>query len=77
MTTGPVTAAELLLAHRDRDEVALSFEDRTVTYREWIDESRRRAVLWQEIHDPDQPPHIGVLLDNTPDYLFWLGAAAL
>ena len=77
MTIGPVTAAELLLAHRDRDEVALSFEDRTVTYREWIDESLRRAVLWQEIHDPDQPPHIGVLLDNTPDYLFWLGAAAL
>ena len=28
---------------------------------------------------PDQvlPPHIGVLLGNEPEYLFWLGAAAL
>ena len=25
----------------------------------------------------DRPPHIGVLLDNVPDYLFWLAAAAL
>ena len=72
-----MTAAELLLQHRDRDEVALNFEDRTVTYREWIDESHRRAALWQDIRDPDRPPHIGVLLDNSPDYLFWLGAAAL
>ena len=24
----------------------------------------------------DRPPHIGVLLDNTAEYLFWLGAAA-
>jgi fatty-acyl-CoA synthase len=77
VTKGQVTAAELLLQHRNRDEVALSFEDRTVTYREWIDESLRRAALWQGIRDPVQPPHIGVLLDNTPDYLFWLGAAAL
>jgi fatty-acyl-CoA synthase len=72
-----MTAAELLLQHRERDETALYFEDRTVTYREWIDESLRRAALWEEIRDPNQPPHIGVLLDNTPDYLFWLGAAAL
>ena len=72
-----MTAAQLLLQHRERDDIALSFEDRTVTYREWIDESLRRAALWQGMRDPDQPPHIGVLLDNTPDYLFWLGAAAL
>jgi fatty-acyl-CoA synthase len=72
-----VTAAELLLQHRERDAPALYFEDRTITYLEWIDESLRRAALWQDIRDPDKPPHIGVLLDNTPDYLFWLGAAAL
>ena len=29
------------------------------------------------MHDPDRPPHIGVLLDNVPDYLFWLVGAAL
>ncbi len=29
------------------------------------------------MRDPTAPPHIGVLLDNTPEYLFWLGAAAI
>ncbi|MGA7417431.1 MAG: AMP-binding protein [Acidimicrobiales bacterium] len=72
-----MTAAELLLQHRERDAIGLHFEDGTVTYREWIDQSLRRAALWQSIRDNDQPPHIGVLLDNTPDFLYWLGAAAI
>ncbi|OLT21641.1 hypothetical protein BJF79_15310 [Actinomadura sp. CNU-125] len=29
------------------------------------------------MHGPGRPPHIGVLLDNVPDHLLWLGAAAL
>ena len=41
------------------------------------DESRRRAALWTDVRDDAAPPHIGVLLDNTAEYLFWLGAAAL
>src|SRR4029079_15009229 len=41
------------------------------------DESRRRAALWAALRSDDRPPHIGVLLDNTAEYLFWLGAAAL
>ncbi len=72
-----MTAADLFLRQRDREAIGLYFEDRTVTYREWIDESLRRALLWRELHDPDRPPHIGVLLDNTPDFLYWLGAAAI
>ena len=27
--------------------------------------------------DPTRPPHIGVLLDNVPEFVFWLGAAAI
>jgi len=72
-----MTAAELLLQHRDRDAIGLYVEDQRVTYQEWINESLRRVALWQEIRDPKQPPHIGVLLDNTPDFLYWLGAAAI
>lgn len=72
-----MTAAELLLQHRERDAIGLYFEDGTVTYREWIDQSLRRAAVWHSIRDTDQPPHIGVLLDNTPDFLYWLGAAAI
>ena len=33
--------------------------------------------MWDGYRDRSQPPHIGVLLDNTPEYLFWLGAAAI
>ena len=42
-----------------------------------MDEAGRRAALFEELRDDDRPPHIGVLLENVPDYLFWLGAAAL
>ena len=42
-----------------------------------VAESLRRAAWWESVRDPDRPPHIGVLLDNTPEYLFWLGAAAI
>ena len=41
------------------------------------EKASRRAALFDELRDPDRPPHIGVLLDNVPDYLFWLSAAAL
>ena len=38
-----------------------------------VDEPR----VWESLRDQGRPPHIGVLLDNTPEYVFWLGAAAL
>jgi fatty-acyl-CoA synthase len=71
------SAARLFLRNADGDEIAAHFEDRAFTYRELATESLRRAALWDRLRDRTQPPHIGVLLDNTPDYLFWLGAAAI
>jgi fatty-acyl-CoA synthase len=71
------TVAALLLAREDDDRLGFLHEDGRWTYRQVIDEGRRRAARFQELHDPDRPPHIGVLLDNTPDYLFWLVGAAL
>src|SRR5829696_5386502 len=71
------TVAELFVRNADRDDVAACFEDRSYSWRELALESRRRAALWTELRDPAAPPHIGVLLDNTAEYLFWLGAAAL
>ncbi len=72
-----MNTAELFLRNADSDTIAAHFEDRSFTYRELATESLRRAALWAERRDPDAPPHIGVLLDNTPEYLFWLGAAAI
>ena len=77
MTEAPTTAAELFLRNRDSDDVAAHFEDASFTFREVAREASRRAALWDARRDPGRPPHIGVLLDNTPEYLFWLGAAAI
>jgi fatty-acyl-CoA synthase len=71
------TAAELFARNAERDDVAAVFEDRSHSWRELAQESRRRAALWAALRDDTRPPHIGVLLDNTAEYLFWLGAAAL
>lgn len=73
----PETASDLFVRNAERDDVAAHFEDRSYSWRELALESSRRAALWAEVRDPDAPPHIGVLLDNTAEYLFWLGAAAL
>jgi fatty-acyl-CoA synthase len=72
-----VSTVDLFQRHTDNDDIGAWFEEGSYTYREVVAESRRRAALWDSIRDPDAPPHIGVLLDNTAEYLFWLGAAAI
>src|SRR3546814_1808878 len=71
------TIAELLLARADDDRTAFLHETGRWSFRELVHEGAKRAALFEEVRDPDQPPHIGVLLDNTPDYMFWLTGAAL
>ncbi len=71
------TAAELLRARVDDESLAFCFEERQWTYRQILEEAARRVALFDDLHDGDRPPHVGVLLDNVPDYLFWLAAAAV
>jgi fatty-acyl-CoA synthase len=71
------TTAEMLLQHAADDSPALLFEDRVWSYRQLVDEGLRRATVFGELHRDGRPPHIGVLLDNVPEYLFWLAGAAL
>ncbi|WP_007509212.1 AMP-binding protein [Pseudofrankia saprophytica] len=71
------TVGNLLRERADSDAVALLFGDERWTYRQLVEEAYRRASVFESLRDDDRPPHIGVLLDNVPDYLFWLGAAAL
>jgi fatty-acyl-CoA synthase len=72
-------AAALLRRNADEfgDRVAIKFGDRTWTHGEYFQESCRFAALFIERLPPDAPRHVGVLLDNTPDYLFAFGGAAL
>ncbi len=69
------TVAELLRAREHDDRPGLHFADTTWTWRHVVAESRRRAALASALRPPG-PFHIGVLLDNVPEYLLWLGAAA-
>ena len=62
---------------RYADRPALRFGDRRWTHRELLAESERFAALYRARLDPDRPPHVGLLLDNTPDYVFALCGAGL
>ena len=63
------------IEHGDRP--ALRFGPRVWTHAELLGEAQRFADLFGARLDPGRPPHVGVLLDNTPDYVFALCAAAL
>jgi fatty-acyl-CoA synthase len=71
-----MTTADLLLERAEDDHPALLFEDESYTWREFVAESAIRAAMIRELDMP-QPPHVGVLLENVPEYLFWIGGAAL
>ncbi len=71
------TFAEALLVHETDEGPALLFEEESWSWAAFFEECRRRVSVWHALRDPARPPHIGVLLDNVPDYLFWLGAGAL
>ena len=74
------TVAALLEARADDDRPALVAADdpsRRWTWREVVEESRRRATALSALRIEDRPFHVGVLLANVPEYVFLLGGAAL
>lgn len=70
------TVAALLEARRNDPAVALRYRDASWSWDQVVSESERRAVV-ARAQRRDGPWHIGVLLPNVPDYLFWIGGAAL
>ncbi len=56
---------------------ALRFGDQVWTHAQLLDESARYAALFAARLDPGRPPHVAVLLDNTPEYVFALCGAGL
>ncbi|MUM21215.1 AMP-binding protein [Mycobacterium sp. CBMA271] len=71
------TVTQLLLDLADVDDRGLHFEGSFTSWREHVAESRRLASVLRSRLDPSKPPHIGVLLENTPTFSYLLGAAAL
>lgn len=70
------TFAELIVARAEDDSPGLHFGDQSWTWREVVAESRARANLAESLRKPG-PWHIGLLLQNSPENLFWLLAAGL
>ena len=69
------TTAGLLRARADDSHVGYRFEDRSWTWGEVAIESARRAEMLRALRKPG-PFHVGVLLENVPEYLFVAGGAA-
>ncbi|ARX83716.1 AMP-binding protein [Streptomyces alboflavus] len=77
MTSEPETVAELVLARERDHRPGLRFEDRELSHHQVTAAAAARAALLRDLLDARTPRHLGVLLDNTPEYPLWLSAAAL
>lgn len=73
------TFAAIVRERAGDDAPGLFYGDETWTWRQIVQESADRAAALTAAVDPprDRQLHVGVLLDNVPDFVFWLGATAL
>lgn len=71
------TVAELVQERWGDHRPGLWFEGRVLSHHRVAAGAAARAALLADLLPPGAEPHIGVLLDNTPEYPLWLSAAAL
>lgn len=77
MKSEPETVAELVLARWGDHRPGLRFEDQELSHHQVAADAAARAALLRDLLSARRAPHLGVLLDNTPEYPLWLSAAAL
>lgn len=70
------TVAAMLLDRVGDERLGLRTREQDWTWDQVVAESAARGGLAQSLRRAG-PFHIGVLLENVPDFLFWLGGAAL
>jgi fatty-acyl-CoA synthase len=75
--TRPDTVAQLVLQRSGDPRQGLLFEDETWTWGAVVEEALVRASFLASQREAAAPFHVGVLLDNRPEYLFLLAGAAL
>lgn len=75
--TPPRTTLDLLRLRAEDDHAGLLFEDSSWSWREFVQESAVRAHFLIEQRDADRPFHVGVMLENVPEYMFLIAAAAM
>lgn len=72
----PTVRAQLLARAAD-DSPGLLVDGDSWTWAEVVRESCVRSALIRTLLDDHRPAHIGVLLENVPEFVFLLGGAAL
>jgi fatty-acyl-CoA synthase len=72
-----LTIGELVRARAGDERVGLRFEDSSWTWAEIVDHAVQRAAFFLAHAPADAPFHVGVLLDNIPEFWFTLCGAAL
>jgi fatty-acyl-CoA synthase len=70
------TVAAMVAARAEDDRPAVLDASGTWTWRQAVAAGATRGALARALFGQG-PPHIGVLLPNGPEYLFWLNGAAL
>ena len=74
------TVSTLVRARASDPRAGLLFEGRSWTWAEHTAEAAARAAWYvdsRRSRGVAGPPHVGVLLENVPEFSFWLAAAAL
>ena len=71
------TIGDLVRARAGDGRVGLRFEDDVWTWSEVVDAAAQRAAFLRAHAPAGAPFHVGVLLDNVPEFWFTLCAAAL
>lgn len=79
MTPASATWAEIVRSRAGDDAIGLLFEDQSWTWAQIVQAGADRAALAADLvpAPQDRQLHIGILLDNVPDYLFWIVGAAM
>jgi fatty-acyl-CoA synthase len=76
LSTDP-TVTELLRPLAEIEDRGVYFEDSFTSWRDHIQHGAAIAATLRERFDPTRPPHVGVLLENTPFFSAMLVAAGL
>ncbi len=71
------TVTELLVPLADIDDRGVYFEDSFTSWRDHLRHGAAVAATLRERLDPARPPHVGVLLENTPFFSAVLVAAGM
>jgi len=75
----PATLAGIVRTRVGDTKIGLRTADREWTWDEVVQESATRAAALADLapRPESRQLHVGVLLDNVPDFVFWIGACGL